>query len=273
MTPTVSVVTGAAGGMGATCARRLAPRGPVLVSDRNSTALDALAQELRADGADVHTVVTDVADRDAVRDLVGTAAGVGPIGAIAHTAGVSPTMDDPATIIRVDLLGTAYLLDAFLEHATAQTAAVCIASQSAYLVPPFDAGLGSLPDALLRSGVLDDLRDAAPDLFADPGIAYGWAKRQVVDLVVACAPAWGARGARVVSLSPGIIDTGMGRQELEVQPFMQTIIERTPLRRIGTPDEIAAAVEFLTSDAASFVTGVDLLVDGGSTHAVESMLR
>jgi NAD(P)-dependent dehydrogenase (short-subunit alcohol dehydrogenase family) len=273
MSSTVSVVTGAAGGMGAACARRLAARGPVVITDRDATRLDALAGDMRAAGCDAHTVVTDVADRDEVRELAAMAAALGPVGAIAHTAGVSPTMDDPATIITVDLIGTAYVLDAFLEHATARTAAVCIASQSAYLVPPFDAGLGPFPGALLQPGVLDDLRDAAPDLFADPGIAYGWAKRQVVDLVVGCAPAWGARGARIVSLSPGIIDTGMGRQELEVQPFMQTIIDRTPLGRIGTPDEIAAAVEFLTSDAASFVTGIDLLVDGGSTHAIESMLR
>ena len=273
MTGTVSVVAGAAGGMGSACARRLASRGPLVVSDRNEAALDALAGDLRAGGCDVHTVATDVADRGAVRDLADTAARIGPIGAIAHTAGVSPTMDDPATIVRVDLLGTAYLLDAFLVHATAQTAAVCIASQSAYLVPPFDAGLGALPGALLQPDVIAKLTAAAPDVIADPGIAYGWAKRQVVNLVVACAPAWGARGARVVSLSPGIIDTGMGRQELDAQPFMRTIIENTPLRRIGTADEIASAVEFLTSDAASFVSGVDLLVDGGSTHAVESMLR
>jgi NAD(P)-dependent dehydrogenase (short-subunit alcohol dehydrogenase family) len=272
MMPTVSVVTGAAGGMGAACARRLASRGPVVISDRNVAALDVLAAELRAIGSEVHVGLTDVADRDAVRALARTAADVGPVGAVAHTAGVSPTMDDPATILTVDLLGTAYLLDAFLEYATQQTAAVCVASQSAYMIPAFDPGLGPMPDCLLQPGVVDRLRSSAPDLLADPGIAYGWAKRQVVDLVVAYAPAWGARGARVVSLSPGIIDTGMGRQELDAQPFMQTIIEKTPLGRIGTPDEIASVVEFLTSDAASFVTGVDLLVDGGSTHAVGSAL-
>lgn len=272
MTPTVSVVTGAAGGMGVACARRLASRGPIVVSDRDAKALGAVADELRASGNDVHLAVTDVADRDSVRRLATVAAGIGPVGAIAHTAGVSPTMDDAATIITVDLLGTAYVLDAFLAYASAQTTAVCIASQSAYLIPAFDPGLGPMPGSVLRPGVIDRLRSSAPDLFVDSGIAYGWAKRQVVDLVVACAPAWGARGARVVSLSPGIIDTGMGRQELDSQPFMQTIIEKTPLGRIGTPEEIASVVEFLTSDGASFVTGVDLLVDGGSTHALGSAL-
>ena len=82
---------------------------------------------------------------------------------------------------------------------------------------------------------------------------------------------WGAVGARVVSLSPGIIDTPMARRELDRQPFMVTMIENTPLRRMGTDDEIATAVAFLCSSAASFITGTDLLVDGGATRALQAM--
>jgi NAD(P)-dependent dehydrogenase (short-subunit alcohol dehydrogenase family) len=175
-------------------------------------------------------------------------------------------------VIEVDLVGTAYILDAMFPLAGAGTAAVCIASQSAYMIPTFDAGLGRLPDGLLTGDVVARIRANAPDLLSDPGIAYGWSKQVVLDLVVAVAPAWGARGARVVSISPGIITTPMGKQELAQQPFMQTIIDLTPLGRTGEPSEIASAVAFLTSEAASFITGTDILVDGGSTRAVQNAM-
>jgi NAD(P)-dependent dehydrogenase (short-subunit alcohol dehydrogenase family) len=103
-------------------------------------------------------------------------------------------------------------------------------------------------------------------------VAYGLSKWAVRRLVIQRAPAWGAEGARIVSLSPGIIDTPMGRQELEQQPMMAGIIDATPLGRTGTADEIAAVIEFLCSPGASFVTGTDLLVDGGSTEQVRASL-
>jgi NAD(P)-dependent dehydrogenase (short-subunit alcohol dehydrogenase family) len=94
----------------------------------------------------------------------------------------------------------------------------------------------------------------------------------VIRLAVRAAAAWGARGARIVSLSPGIVDTGMGRREYAAQPLMKTMVERTPLGRMGEADEIAAVAAFLVSDAASFITGTDLLVDGGSTEAMRSLI-
>ncbi len=264
----ISVITGGAGGMGRAAAEALAGRGPIVLTDVGEKAVQAAASDLGAQGATVHPFVCDVSDAASVRALAAAVARLGELGALVHTAGLSPTMASAERVIEVDLVGTAYILDAMLPLAGAGTAAVCISSQSAYMIPAFDAGLGALPGALLTGDVIERIRGNAPDLLADPGIAYGWAKRVVQDLVIAVAPAWGARGARVVSLSPGIITTPMGERELAAQPFMQSIIALTPLGRTGEPREIASVVAFLVSDAASFITGSDILVDGGSTYAV-----
>jgi NAD(P)-dependent dehydrogenase (short-subunit alcohol dehydrogenase family) len=268
----ISVITGGAGGMGRASAEALASRGPLVITDVGERQAHDAASELRELGATAHPFVCDVANRSDVRALAEEIARLGDLGCVVHTAGLSPTMAAAERIIDVDLVGTAYVLDAMLPLARAGTTAVCIASQSAYLLPAFDAGLGALPEALLSGDVVDRLRECAPDLLADPGIAYGWAKKMVIDLVVAVAPAWGARGARVVSLSPGIISTPMGNAELEQQPFMPSIIALTPLGRTGAASEIASVVAFLASEAASFITGSDILVDGGSTHAVQQAI-
>jgi len=122
------------------------------------------------------------------------------------------------------------------------------------------------PDFLAR------LEAAAGPVATAPAGAYALSKWGVQRLVVAKAPAWGRRGARLVSLSPGIVDTGMGRDELAAHgDAMKVILEKTPVgQRMGRPEELAAVIAFLCSDAASFVSGVDWLVDGGSTHQVLS---
>ena len=134
-----------------------------------------------------------------------------------------------------------------------------------------DAAVDAVLDDPLRDGFLDALRSAVGPGIEDSGLAYAWAKRGVHRLVRRVAVPWGRRGARICSISPGMIDTPQGRQEAAAQPAMTMMLEHTPLGRFGTAEELAAVVAFAVSDEASFMTGIDLLVDGGVCAAIEGL--
>jgi NAD(P)-dependent dehydrogenase (short-subunit alcohol dehydrogenase family) len=250
----VGVVTGAASGMGQACVERL--RGTV---DR------LVAVDLRAPDIDGTVgVACDVSDPDSVAALVDRVRDLGVFGALAHAAGLSPTMADPRRIVEVNLVGTVHLLDAFEPIVAQGSAAVCFASSSGYL--PLEL-LGDELASLVHDPRADGFLDRVETLLQDSGLAYAWSKKGVQLEAANAAVRWGPLGGRVVSLSPGLIDTPMGRQEFEQQPIMQQLLDDTPLHRLGTADEIAAVVAFLLSDDASFVSGIDVLVDGGSGAA------
>jgi len=258
--------------MGLACARRMAPTvATIVLVDRDESNLEAVASELEHH-AQVVPMTADVSDPEAMAALAAHVA-TGSFRAVAHAAGVSPTMASWRDIVRVDLVGTACIIDALSPLVAAGTAAVCFSSMSAQLL-----GLGGVDpvvegalDDPLRPTFLDDLRQVAGPAIEDSGMAYAWAKRGVQRLVQRVAVEWGRRGGRICSISPGMIDTPQGRQEAAAQPVMAMMLERTPLGREGTADEIAAVVSFLLSDEASFVTGTDLLVDGGVCAAMEDM--
>jgi NAD(P)-dependent dehydrogenase (short-subunit alcohol dehydrogenase family) len=266
----VTVVTGAARGMGLACARRLHRRGETTVLvDLDRAGLEAVVDEL---GEGAVAVACDVSDAAAVAALAARVRSLGAFRALAHAAGISPTMADWRRIMTVDLRGSALMLQAFGDLAEEGSAAVCFASIAAHLMaaqgdPAIDAIIDDplAPDFIDRLAGLDDAR------ITDPGGAYGWAKRGVQRLVAREAIAWGRKGARVCAISPGMIDTPQGRQEFAAQPMMAFMLEHTPLGRFGRAEEIAAVVAFVLSDEASFVSGADLVVDGAVLPELRSL--
>jgi NAD(P)-dependent dehydrogenase (short-subunit alcohol dehydrogenase family) len=262
--------------MGYACAQRLVRRGGALVAVDLSPNLPDAAKALQADapdGVEVRPLRCDLTDRRSVDELGREVESLGPLRSLVHAAGVSPTMGDWRHIFAVDLVATAMVIDTLRPLATSSTAAVCFASTAGHQLPePIDDRLTAIVEDPLAPELLNRLAEAAFDEAPDPGTAYCWAKRGVLLLVEREAAAWGAVGARICSVSPGIIDTPMGRQEMEQQPMMSVMIEHTPLRRQGSPDEVASVVEFLLSDGASYLTGCDLLVDGGVVPTIRRML-
>ncbi|QFK72419.1 SDR family oxidoreductase [Pradoshia sp. D12] len=261
MTKQVYVITGGSGGMGKATAELVGKKGTVLLADVSHERLLQTKEELAGKGiTDVHIQVVDITSKENVADLADKAAELGTLKGLVHTAGLSPTMADSKRITEVNLVGTGIILEAFLPLATEGTAVVCISSMSGYMAPRQGPYMEVLKQPLAENAV-ETMEQFAQ---GNPGAAYSLSKLGVQLIVEDQAWTWGEKGARINSLSPGTINTPMGRQEASKQAEMKKMLEITPLRREGESKEIATAVEFLLSDAASYITGIDLRVDGGT---------
>lgn len=260
-TPRSVLVVIGTGGMGLAIARRLGGGHRLVLADFSPGNLDSAVTTLAAEGHDAHGHAVDVADRASVENLADYAAAAGRISAVVHTAGVSPDAANARQIHEVDLLGTAHVIDAFLPVASPGTSLIAIASMAGYfasLPADLERHLATAPAAEL-------LTHPGVDLQAHPSEAYLLAKRGNQLRVQGAAYAWGGKGARINSISPGVISTPVGRQELhgEAGAFIRSMVRHSGARRVGSPDEIAAAAAFLAGPDSSFITGNDLLVDGG----------
>jgi NAD(P)-dependent dehydrogenase (short-subunit alcohol dehydrogenase family) len=270
---TLAVITGAYGGTGRAVARRLGARYRLVLAGRDEAKVAGLSESLLEEGYDVALAVTaDVTSRQSVKHLAAATAEAGALGALVHTAGLSPVQAPWETVVTVNLTGTALLLDAFGPLARPGAVTVCIGSSAAYTIP-----VSAEVDALLDDPCADDLIPKLEALLREPCSsqtrysfavrAYGASKRGMLRLVERTAVEWARQGARVVSVSPGPTLTPMGRAELAANPLAAAAASATPLGPVGRPADIAAAVDFLASDSAGYITGCDLRVDGGTVAA------
>ena len=261
----VVVVIGA-GSIGQAIARRVSAGKHVLLADLRQPSVDAAAKVMSDAGFKVSTAVVDVSSRKSVQELVGTATTLGTVTGVIHAAGVSPSQASPATIFKVDLYGTALVLEEFGNVIALGGAAVVIASQSGHRLPALTAeqnkALATTPaDELLGAPVLQ------LDKVTDSLHAYQISKRGNSLRVMAEAVRWGKRGARVNTISPGIIITPLANDELSGPrgEGYRRMISLSPAARAGTPDEVGNVGALLMGPDGAFITGSDFLMDGGVT--------
>ena len=254
------------GSIGQAIARRVGAGKQIVLADLRKENADAAAQVLTDAGFDVAAVVADVSSRESVHALVETATALGPITGVIHAAGVSPSQAPPATILHVDLYGTALVLEEFGNVIAEGGSCVMISSQSGHRLP----ALAPEQDAALATTPVEELLDLPmlqPDQITDPLHAYQVAKRANSLRVMAEAVRWGKRGARVNAISPGIIITPLANDELTGPrgAGYRRMIEQCPVGRAGTPDEVAGVAALLMGPDGAFITGSDFLMDGGVT--------
>jgi NAD(P)-dependent dehydrogenase (short-subunit alcohol dehydrogenase family) len=267
--PKVCVITGGAGGIGLAAAKIVARDHPVVIGDISQHALDAAAAELKTIGVKCETVVCDVTDRASVAELVDTAIAFGTVYSVIHTAGVSPSMGSAEHIMRINALGTVHVNEAFYTLADDGFAMVNVASMAAHIFPRILVPKRRFKVALQdEDSFMKKMASACKvvPIRTRPGLAYSISKNFVMWYCTSQAARFGSRGARIVSVSPGTIDTAMGR--LEEQAGSAAMVQYAALKRFGRPEEVAELLAFCASDKASNITGVDIACDGGVLAAI-----
>ncbi|KWF32749.1 SDR family oxidoreductase [Burkholderia diffusa] len=254
--------------IGQAIARRVSVGKHVLLADVREENAKAAADILGNAGYEVTTGIVDISSRDSVRELVKTATSLGSVTGVIHAAGVSPSQASPSTILKVDLYGTAVVLEEFGNVIAHGGSGVVIASQSGHRLP----GLTVEENRALALTPTDDLLALPmlqPDKVADSLRAYQFSKRGNALRVMAEAVRWGKRGARVNTISPGIVITPLAKDELNGPrgEGYRKMIELSPVGRAATPDEVGALAALLMGTDGGFITGSDFLMDGGATSA------
>jgi NAD(P)-dependent dehydrogenase (short-subunit alcohol dehydrogenase family) len=269
----VSVITGGAGGMGSATAKIVGLDHSVVLADVRKDRLDGVAADLEDLGITPTVVDCDVTDREAVLRLFETAAGLGTLASVIHTAGVSPSMGDADYVMKTNALGTLNVNEVFFETAGQGAAIVNVASMAAHVMPE-----EVLPTARFPLAFVDEVAfmaemlsacDIVPE--ARSGIAYAVSKSFVRWYSWSQAERFNGRGLRIVSVSPGSIDTEMGR--LEEKAGAGAMVADAAVPRWGKAEEMAELFAFCASDKAGYLTGTDILNDGGVVASIKERSR
>lgn len=250
-----NVLIGGGSGIGRAVAAQLAPRGRPLLADRSLESVEAVALEL---GGAIETMACDVTNCDQIKALFER---VDDLDALIVTAGLSGAQGSAHTVLDVNLRGTARLMDAAEPKLKAGSVGVFLASASGYRTPE-DTGVMDVFEDPLADDFFERLEAVAPATTTSH-VAYSVSKRGVMRLVKRRAFTWGAKGARILSVSPSLVATPMSLNEENRNPVMKQIAARSPIGRRGRPEEVANVISFITSPQASYMTGCDILVDGG----------
>jgi NAD(P)-dependent dehydrogenase (short-subunit alcohol dehydrogenase family) len=261
------VITGGAGGIGTACAKALKNK-HLIITDYAPESVTKAVENLTRAGYTAAGIACDITDTQDIKKLTDFVATKGQLKALIHTAGVSGTARDLKKIYTIDLVATELLINAFYDLATANSAAILLSSMMAYTVPPnekYDIALKNPQDP-------ESFNIISQAVGGDPDIMYNFAKRGVQLLSHKNLNKWGNKGARILTVSPGVIETEMALKAAEEHPEkMEFIKNATPLKRNGTPEDIADVIAFLISEKAGFITGSDILVDGGVIQNIKEM--
>lgn len=261
----VMILTGA-GQIGMAIARRMGYGKKIILGDKKPENAQAIAKIMKEAGFDVLPLEMDLSSRESIRNLIAEAQKAGEITMLINAAGVSPSQATVETILKVDLYGTAVLLEEVGKVIASGGVGVTISSQSGHrmpqLTPEADEQLACTPTEELLS-----LEILQPENIRDTLHAYQMAKRCNEKRVMAEAVKWGEKGARINSISPGIIVTPLAIDEFNGPrgDFYKNMFAKCLAGRPGTADEVANVAELLMSDKGVFITGADFLIDGGAT--------
>ncbi len=261
----VLLLTGA-GQIGMAIARRVGYDKKIVIGDKNITNAQTIANILNEAGFDALAAETDISSRTSILELIKSAQNYGEISMFVNAAGVSPSQASIETILKVDLYGTAVLLEEVGKIIKHGGTGITISSQSGHRLP----ALGAEIDELLATTPTDELLKLdilQPQNIKDTLHAYQLAKRCNVKRVMAEAVKWGIKGARINSISPGIIVTPLAIDEFNGPrgDFYKNMFAKCPAGRPGTADEVANVAELLMENKGAFITGADFLIDGGAT--------
>ena len=270
----VCVITGGGSGMGLEAAKFMPKDRIILLSGRTESKLQKAVAELAALGFEAYEKTCDTSNRESVKALAAYAVSLGKVTTVINSAGLSPAMADPETIVRVNALGTVYMNEECSKIMKKGGVIVDVASNSAYVLPKFliNKKLYALADHDEEKFVKKIVKKAklAKGDYQRSGFAYALSKNFVVWYAKKCAFEYGPKGIRVVSLSPGLIATDMGNLEAKDGGML---IGFSTEERMGKPEELGYALATVADERNGYLAGVDVLCDGGSTNGMQEFKK